>query len=159
MRRRMTCGAAVLLLALLPAVAHGADHATTHRPGTGGGRIAYVGNDGNLYLVQRDSTGKRALTTDATITTAYVKPAWSPTGEGILALRFATGLQSLHSSTAGLWLVSPSGGSHQLLPNVPRGFAWTPDGRTAVYETGYFPDRTALVQLDTRTGQKRTALL
>ena len=154
-------GIAALLLALPVATAHGASAATAHGAsyakarGTAG-RIVYVGADGNLYLIQPDGTGKRALTTDATATSPYAEPAWSASGAGILAIRFGLGLQAIKASTTGLWLASPSGGARQLLGNVPRGFAWAPDGHTAVYETGRYPARTTLVQLDTRTNQTHT---
>jgi hypothetical protein len=59
-------------------------------------------------------------------------------------------------ATAGLYLIAPTGGSRQLVSNVPRGFAWAPDGHTVVYEEGFPPDQTVLVQLDTRSGQKRS---
>lgn len=152
-RGLIACGVAALLLALPIGGVYGAGHPAGRHSS---GRIVYVGNDGNLYLIAPDGTGRRALTTDATQPTAYVAPTWSPSGQGILALRFARGLGAANAATAGLWLVSPSGGARQLLTSVPRGFAWAPDGHSVVYETGYYPDRTALTTLDTRSGQTHT---
>ncbi len=121
-----------------------------------GGRVAYVGADGNVYVAGRDGAGKRALTRDGTAASPYAALTWSPTGAGLLALRYAFGLQAVKSPVAGLWLVSASGGSRRLMPAIPRGFAWAPDGRTVVYEQGYPPDATLLTQLDTRSGAQRT---
>jgi Tol biopolymer transport system component len=143
---------AALVLALLPGGIAGASHPAKQSSG----HIAYVGSDGNVYVVQPDGTGKSALTADGTRDTPYALPQWSPNGTGILALRYVEGLQAFKKmATAGLYLISPTGGSRQLVSNVPRGFAWAPDGHTAVYETGYPPDRTTIVQVDTRANTKR----
>ena len=121
-----------------------------------GGRVAYVGADGNVYVAGRDGSGKRALTSDGTTASPYAALTWSPSGTGLLALRYAFGLQAVKSPVVGLWLVSSSGGSRRLAPAIPRGFAWAPDGRAVVYEQGYPPDPTLLTQLDTRSGAQRT---
>lgn len=155
-RGRLRYALAALVAALVPVGAHGA-HGASHLAGRPSGRIAYVGSDGNLFVVQPDGTGKIALTSDGSKDLPYAQPEWSPTGAGILALRYAQGLQAFqHMGATGLYLVSPSGGARQLVVNIPRGYAWAPDGYTVVYETGYSPDRTTLVLLDTRTNAKRT---
>lgn len=130
-------------------------HANATRMTLPGGHIAYTGPDGNLYEVRPDGSGKRALTTDGN-KVPYTQPLWAPNGSGILTLRFAQSIAALRSPEKGLWLISPSAPARQISTDVPRGFAWTPDGHSVVYEQGFSPDVTTLVQVDTRTGRKRT---
>src|SRR5689334_21665259 len=123
-RGRVWCVLVVLMATLFPVTAHGAGHAAKKT----GGHIDYIGSDGNVYVAQPDGTGKQALTSDATRETPYAQPQWSSSGTRILALRYAQGLQAFQKmATAGLYMISLSGGAHQLVSNVPRGFAWAPD--------------------------------
>jgi len=120
------------------------------------GHITYVGANGNIFVARPDGTDKRALTNNGPTDPSYNAPLSSPTGAGILAVRFATGLGAFKGSdTAGLWLIAQSGGARRLSPNVSRGYAWTPDGASIVYEEGYLSE-TSLIVLDPRTGHKHT---
>ena len=120
------------------------------------GHIAYVGANGNIFVARPDGTDKRALTNNGTTDPSYNAPLLSSKGGDILAVRFATGLGAFKGSdTAGLWLVPSSGSVRRLTTDVPRGYAWTPDGASIVYEEGYLSE-TSLNVLDPRTGHKRT---
>ncbi len=120
------------------------------------GHIAYVGANGNIFVVRPDGTDKRALTNNGAADPSYNAPLLSPTGADVLATRFATGLGAFKGSdTSGLWLIPSSGAPRRLTPNVPRGYVWAPDGAGIVYEEGYLSE-TALIVLDPRTGHKRT---
>jgi len=120
------------------------------------GHITYVGANGNIFVARPGGTDKRALTNNGPTDPSYNAPLSSPTGAGILAVRFAAGLAAFKGSdTAGLWLIAQSGGARRLSPNVSRGYAWTPDGARIVYEEGYLSE-TSLIVLDPRTGQKHT---
>ena len=120
-----------------------------------GGHIAYVGANGNVFVARPDGTDKRALTNNGASDPSYNAPLLSPKGTDILATRFATGLGAFKGSdTSGLWLVPSSGATRRLTPNVPRGYAWMPDGSGIVYEEGYISE-SSLVVLDPRTGHKR----
>ncbi len=120
-----------------------------------GGHIAYVGANGNIFVVRPDGTDKRALTNTGATDPTFNAPLLSSKGD-VLAVRFAAGLGAFKGSdTSGLWLVPSSGAARRLTTNVPRGYAWTPDGVSIVYEEGYLSE-TALIVLDPRTGHKRT---
>ncbi len=120
------------------------------------GHITYVGANGNIFVARPDGTDKRALTNNGPTDPAYNGPLSSSKGAGILAVRFAAGLGAFKGSdTAGLWLISQSGGTRRLSSNVSRGYAWTPDGANIVYEEGYLSE-TSLIVLDPRTGHTHT---
>ncbi|MDQ3248228.1 MAG: hypothetical protein M3Q45_03355 [Chloroflexota bacterium] len=54
-------------------------------PAAGGGQLAYIGGDGNVYITSADRQSKTAITQDATTATegrgrSYHRVAWSPDG-------------------------------------------------------------------------------
>ncbi|HRW07764.1 MAG TPA: hypothetical protein P5121_21830 [Caldilineaceae bacterium] len=73
----------VLLVACRPIVAP-----TGSQPDSSlaGGRLAYIGGDGNIYVTDAELTENRAITTDATVVAegngrSYHRLAWSPGGQ------------------------------------------------------------------------------
>jgi Tol biopolymer transport system component len=118
--------------------------------------IAYIGNDGNLRLVDRLGGETRQLTTDAATydesqqpVVQYWNPQWSSDGT-LLAYQRDLGTPAADSGytfTYELWVYQPLSETQQRLPVEPRalGIAWKPGTHllayAAAYDEGYFTMR------------------
>jgi hypothetical protein len=67
---------------------------TSLRIEPGGDWIAYVGDDGNIWLVQPDGSGQTQVTTDGTADFPYRQPSWSHDGTMLVFSRQATSTTS-----------------------------------------------------------------
>lgn len=99
------------------------------------GHIAYVGNDGNLYVADQ-SGSKTALTSDAGdrngTHVTYVSPTWEPGGQRLAYARY-TANPSTGSSTVQLdilnWKTKHLVDAFQSDHLKPFYFDWSPDGK------------------------------
>ncbi len=90
--------------------------------------IAYVSNDGHIWVVSPEGEGRRQLTTEGS---NYAFPAWSPDGLRLAFFGYGKGV-------AGAMFVSPADKSGTTLLAVnpfarPIYHNWSPDGRTVAY--------------------------
>jgi TolB protein len=102
-----------------------------------GGRLAFVGGEGDLFTVQADGSDVRRLTRlggpeDAEHRQAHFWPTWSPDGRRIAVTR--ADLVDGELAGAGLYAVPAGGGPALKLyaaeHTVPFFCAWAPDSRT-----------------------------
>ncbi len=146
------CCAVLLLSAVqIPARrdAAAAQSATSEQSGQ---RLAYVGSDHNLWVMNADGSGRTALTQDGLVSMF----AWAPDGESIAVVRDLlsaptpeigtdVALLSLASSTETLLLDD--------LAAIVSSIAWTPDGtRLALLTYNLLDDTACVVQVDAETG-------
>ena len=119
--------------------------------------VAFVGNDGNLRLVDRLGGEIRDLTTDGTpasgftageTTIQYRSPRWSSDGQFLAYLReVGTPVDSGYSFTYELWVYKVSDDAEWQLSVDQRalGISWRPGTHllayAVVYDEGYFPLR------------------
>ena len=71
------------------------------------GQIAYIGIDGNVWVVRGDGTPAAPVTYDATPTRRYFSPVWSPDGSRLaycVTEDASTGAGKLLVSWTGEWL-------------------------------------------------------
>ena len=78
MRKRLL--AALFLLVLLLQPVHFALGQDTPPAPSFSGQIAYIGIDGNVWVVRGDAMPAAPVTYDATATRRYFSPVWSPDG-------------------------------------------------------------------------------
>jgi Tol biopolymer transport system component len=122
-------------------------------PETGGaaptpGRIAYISNDGNLWVLDQAGSQPRQITTDgdpAMLTEAqpdqivsYYFPRLSSDG-ALLAYRRDEGIaiESGYQTTFGLWVADLNTGEiRQVIDQTPAGFAWKPGTHVLTYGLG-----------------------
>ena len=95
-----------------------------------GGRLAYIGGDGNVYVISADLTQKVAITDDATTTSegsgrSYHRVAWAPDGE----LAFAAVERGMGVTQGELYVAQP-GEAAQLVGSSVDNFViylyWSP---------------------------------
>lgn len=100
---------------------------STPTPGpTAGGRIAYIGPDGNVWLISPDGTAKEQLTADADgDTVMYREPKWSPDGQGMSVCQRDGDLNRLLVLQPGT-----NRASRISEAETPCYHAWSPDGRS-----------------------------
>jgi Tol biopolymer transport system component len=117
--------------------------------------LAFIGNDGNLHLVDRISGETRQLTSDAAmmgsgdgLAIQYWNPQWSSDGSLLAYQRdVGTPLDSGYEMTYELWVYQMANDAHQQLPMEQRalGIAWKPGTHLlafgAAYDEGYFTTR------------------
>lgn len=92
-------------------------------------RIAYVGSDKNVWLSGPNGSGQRRVTQDASESSVYSQPKWSPTGD---LLAFARGSSQYRLDTLLLLDVTKSE-PPVVIAKIDRGFDWSPDGRRLLY--------------------------
>lgn len=100
------------------------------------GSIAFIGNDGNVYITDQGATGTTQVTTDITTDTQssilYQYPTWSPAGDELAFLRLQqTGADNLHAE------IIVTGGEYDSLRSIyssesqfPIYIQWSPDGNS-----------------------------
>lgn len=100
-------------------------------PGEGLNRIAFVGNDSNIYVADPISGDSTALTSDGGTAHAYNYPTWSPDSRRLafVGLSFENGaLQE-----GALYTVAPTGEQltpiYKSLENFPFYLYWSPDSQ------------------------------
>lgn len=114
-------------------------HTFIPSPAASAGLIVYAGNDGNIYVIDRDGHQKSAVTQDATLTPAagqipriYQYPTWAPDGRHLAYMSFSrpesSGLQ------ASLFTSLPDGSERiQAFSSqnaAPFYLFWSPDSQT-----------------------------
>lgn len=94
------------------------------------GQIAYIGGDGNVYVINRTNSSQQAITTDATVQAegngrSYHRLAWSPDGQ----LAFAAVERQLNQTRSQVYVTTP-GQPAQLVGQSERNFviylSWSP---------------------------------
>lgn len=99
-----------------------------------GSRIAYASTVDayrDIYVVNRDGTGRKKLTTDPQSTVVFdFRPVWSPDGTQIA-------WSSNEHGQMNVWVMNADGSNKHRLTATPDVFeddpAWSPDGRRIVY--------------------------
>ncbi len=103
-------------------------------------RIAYVGPDGNIYVIDRDGGNRVAVTADAEIPTQsggrlYRFPTWSPDNRWIAFVGIEIGPRSISTNT--LYAASVAGGELKPLfssqESGPFYLYWSPDARQVAF--------------------------
>ena len=115
-------------------------------------RIAYIGEDGNLYTIRPDGADRQRLTSEASVPFVqvlqaqrdqenrvfYTWPTWSPDGRNLAVSRVATGGPS--GIVVGIYSISiatgaatklyenPPDAAPLIAANVPHYMYWSPDG-------------------------------
>ena len=117
--------------------------------------LAFIGNDGNVRIVDRLSGEIRDLTSDAAamgsgdgLSIQYWNPKWSSDGTLLAYQRdVGTPVDSGYTLVYELWVYQMASGTHQQLPLEQRalGIAWRPGTHIlafgAAYDEGYFTTR------------------
>jgi TolB protein len=107
-------------------------------PGASAGLIAFVGDDGNIYTIDRDGKQRSALTKDANLNPAvgqeglyYQYPAWAPDGQHLAFIRLSSGSSGPEVS---LFVATPDGkksiNAFTSPDFQPFYLSWSPDGQT-----------------------------
>jgi Tol biopolymer transport system component len=102
-------------------------------------RIALIGEDGNVYTVDRNGQAKIAITSDAAmdqsaaVRRAYVFPNWSPDDQQLAFV----GVSSLNNGTASLYAAGSKGGKpNEIFTSVdalPFYLYWSPDSKRVAF--------------------------
>ncbi len=95
-------------------------------------RLIVLGQDGNIYTIKPDGSGKVAITDDASRLHQYNQPTWSPDGKQIVY----TEVDSRSSMPRTRLIASQLNGKGKRqieLPFAPFYFFWSPDSERLVY--------------------------
>lgn len=116
--------------------------ARSDSPARGGNpvdRIALIGEDGNVYTVDRKGQSKLAITSDAAmdqsadVRRAYVFPNWSPDDQQLAFV----GVSSVNNGTASLYAAGSKGGKpNEIFSSVdalPFYLYWSPDSKRVAF--------------------------
>jgi TolB protein len=111
-----------------------APNAPARTPSAAVDRIVLIGDDGNLYVADRNGSAKIALTKDAALARtaivrrAYLLPSWSPDSQTVAYV----GLTSENDGKATLYATSPQAPQPRELfasdDAAPFYLSWSPDG-------------------------------
>lgn len=128
------------------------------------GRLAVIGSDGNVAMINADGSDRSAITSDAEFGVIYSQLTWSQQGslayvrasvgggDGISAQASATDLNA-QSISATIEVIDPNGErSSHFVPFPPFYMYWSPDGQRLAY-LGTSPPRLQLSVLDPGTGE------
>lgn len=126
------------------------------------GSIAYIGNDGNVYVTDQGATNTNQITTDLTPETAgsilYQYPTWSPTEDRLAFMRLEqTGPSEL---TTDIFITETNGGTSRSVysskSQFPVYFNWAPDGQSLTALTTTASKQTlALISVPINGGEPR----
>lgn len=94
-------------------------------------RIAFVGNDFNIYLADPTNGATTALTTDGGTTRAYNYPTWAPDNHRLAFVGYT--FENGDPKEGALYTISPAGEKLTPLYKTPRNFPfylyWSPDSQ------------------------------
>jgi Tol biopolymer transport system component len=131
---RTRIGTLGLLLAASLTLAACSAIRTAFTPKAGPGKIAFIGEDYNLYIADHTGQDIQQITKDAAITEAdyrvYNMPVWAPDGQSI-AFALVAGQQNQPPSQNGLYIVKPDGSGLTEAYTSPNGvvyYYWAPNG-------------------------------
>ncbi len=115
-------------------------------------RLAYIGSDHNLWLMNADGSGRISLTQDGLVSMF----AWAPDGGSIAVVRGLLSAATPEISTDVALLSLASSTETLLLDDLAAlvsSIAWTPDGtRLALLTYDMLGDTASVVQVDAKTG-------
>lgn len=95
-------------------------------------RLLVLSEEGNLFTINPDGSGRFDLTTDANPSHFYTQPTWSPTGERIAWAEVNT----MPSDLSGALITSAADGTGRTrveTPFPPFYLNWSPDGNRLAY--------------------------
>ncbi len=104
------------------------------------GQIAYIGGDGNIWVLRSDNPLPLQLTSDASQQVRYYSPRFSPAGDMLAYCRSAAGGDGgsqIYLARAASWqpILLVEDVFCQGFPQV--GFDWSPDGKSIAYTRSF----------------------
>ncbi|HSF80417.1 MAG TPA: hypothetical protein VLA49_04255 [Anaerolineales bacterium] len=104
------------------------------------GQIAYVGTDGNLWVLRQGESVPLPVTSDANPERVYLSPRWSPDGSLLAFCRQdggEGGRSGLYFARTGEWQPFPLVEDVFCNEWLEGSFTWSPDGRRVVYARNF----------------------